>query len=156
MSKKIKYVALIEETTGRILNVEFPMATLKPEGLDSNGNRTVHITEDIIPSGFMSSGFKLMEYIWSGDGFIHVGTPPNRHAIYNGTDWEWDADVFMSDIKSIRNRLIAETDWTQTADAPLTDEQVAEYRLYRQALRDFPATLDNPSSLDELEWPVKP
>jgi len=155
MSKVVKYVATIEESTGRILSVEFPQVSLPPEQ-SKDGLITVHVTEDNMPEGFMGIGFNPSLYFWDGSEFFHVGTPPNRHAIYNGTDWEWDADAFMSDIKVLRNRKIAATDWTQTADAPLTDEQVAAYRLYRQSLRDFPATLDNPSSLDELEWPVKP
>jgi hypothetical protein len=156
MSKVIKYVAVIDELTKQLISVEFPMATLPPEGLKPTGERVIHISEDNIPSGFMEDNFNTVEWVYDSGSLIHLGTPPNRHAIYNGTDWEWDADAFMSDIKTIRNHMIAATDWTQTVDAPLTDEQVAEYRVYRQSLRDFPATLDNPSSLDELEWPVKP
>jgi hypothetical protein len=36
-----------------------------------------------------------------------------------------------------RNRLLADSDWTQVADAPVDREAWASYR---QALRDFPAT----------------
>ena len=36
-----------------------------------------------------------------------------------------------------RDRLLAESDWTQVADAPVDREAWAKYR---QALRDFPAT----------------
>ena len=36
-----------------------------------------------------------------------------------------------------RDRLLAESDWTQVADAPVDREAWATYR---QALRDFPAT----------------
>jgi len=36
-----------------------------------------------------------------------------------------------------RDRLLAESDWTQVADAPV-DKQA--WATYRQALRDFPAT----------------
>jgi hypothetical protein len=36
-----------------------------------------------------------------------------------------------------RDRLLAESDWTQVADAPV-DRQA--WATYRQALRDFPAT----------------
>jgi hypothetical protein len=37
-----------------------------------------------------------------------------------------------------RNRLLSESDWTQTADDPTG--KAAEWATYRQALRDFPAT----------------
>ena len=36
-----------------------------------------------------------------------------------------------------RDRLLKESDWTQTADSPVNREAWATYR---QALRDFPAT----------------
>ena len=36
-----------------------------------------------------------------------------------------------------RDRLLAESDWTQTNDAPVNREAWANYR---QALRDFPST----------------
>ncbi len=44
--------------------------------------------------------------------------------------------------KSIRNKLLADCDWTQVSDAPLTEAQRVEWRVYRQALRDLPTTTD--------------
>jgi len=40
-------------------------------------------------------------------------------------------------MRAARDRLLAASDWTQTADAPV-DRQA--WATYRQALRDFPAT----------------
>jgi hypothetical protein len=40
-------------------------------------------------------------------------------------------------LRTIRNRLLAESDWTQLPDATCDREAWATYR---QALRDFPAT----------------
>lgn len=37
-----------------------------------------------------------------------------------------------------RDDLLFACDWTQLPDAPLTDAQKAEWRVYRQALRDVP------------------
>ena len=37
-----------------------------------------------------------------------------------------------------RNRLLTESDWTQTVDDPTGKS--AEWATYRQALRDFPST----------------
>jgi hypothetical protein len=36
-----------------------------------------------------------------------------------------------------RDRLLSQSDWTQTADSPVNQQAWA---IYRQALRDFPAT----------------
>jgi hypothetical protein len=40
-------------------------------------------------------------------------------------------------MRAIRNDLLAQSDWTQVADAPVNRQAWATYR---QALRDFPAT----------------
>ena len=40
-------------------------------------------------------------------------------------------------MRAVRNDLLAQSDWTQVADAPV-DRQA--WATYRQALRDFPAT----------------
>ena len=48
-------------------------------------------------------------------------------------------------------------DWTQGSDSPLSDEKKAEWRTYRQTLRDImtnlPADLDDP---DNVTWPTEP
>jgi len=49
-----------------------------------------------------------------------------------------------------RNILLAASDWTQTADAPVDRE---EWAAYRQALRDFPATWE-PSEV--CNFPLAP
>lgn len=46
---------------------------------------------------------------------------------------EWLAER----MRNQRDRLLAASDWTQTADAPVDK---AAWAAYRQALRDFPAT----------------
>lgn len=52
-----------------------------------------------------------------------------------------------------RNGLLRDCDWTQLGDAPLTDEQKAEWAAYRQDLRDLPATY---SRVSEVVWPTPP
>jgi hypothetical protein len=43
-------------------------------------------------------------------------------------------------MRAQRDAFLAASDWTQTLDAPLTDEQRQAWATYRQQLRDFPAT----------------
>ena len=50
---------------------------------------------------------------------------------------ELQEDWWTERMRNHRNRLLAESDWTQVADAPV-DQQA--WATYRQALRDFPAT----------------
>lgn len=58
----------------------------------------------------------------------------------------------LSGIRTKRNTLLAECDWTQTLDAPLTPEQLTAWAEYRQALRDFPEIVD----VNNPVWPKKP
>ena len=52
-----------------------------------------------------------------------------------------------------RDRLLADCDWTQVADAPLSDSEKEAWAVYRQALRDVPQTQDDP---DNIVWPETP
>lgn len=52
-----------------------------------------------------------------------------------------------------RDILLAQSDWTQLADSPLTDAKKTEWQDYRQALRDFPSSWE-PS--DTAQFPDAP
>ena len=53
-----------------------------------------------------------------------------------------------------RDGWLAASDWTQTLDAPLTDEQRAAWATYRQQLRDAPATWTPGPEWDAPEPPA--
>lgn len=59
----------------------------------------------------------------------------------------------MPDIRAQRNSLLQQSDWTQLADCKLTDEQKSAWAEYRQALRDFPETVDLSS---DYTFPIPP
>jgi hypothetical protein len=56
-------------------------------------------------------------------------------------------------IRSERNFLLSQSDWTQLADAPLSPEQKQAWAAYRQALRDVPSSFASP---EEVVWPETP
>ena len=56
-------------------------------------------------------------------------------------------------LRAERNRILTGTDWTQMPDSPLSDAKKAEWRTYRQALRDLPANTTDPRN---PTWPTKP
>lgn len=58
-------------------------------------------------------------------------------------------------IRSKRARLLANSDWTQMPDSPLSEAKRAEWAVYRQALRDLPDT-QAVNTVDEIVWPVRP
>ncbi|HFQ4959196.1 TPA: tail fiber assembly protein [Vibrio vulnificus] len=61
--------------------------------------------------------------------------------------------IAWSSIRTRRDQLINETDWTQISDAPLSDDKKAEFAVYRQKLRDLPQLHKEP---DLVIWPKKP
>ena len=67
-----------------------------------------------------------------------------------------DADALASNwerLRRERNAKLAESDWTQYADSPLSDEVKAEWAVHRQLLRDLPDTTDDPAN---PTWPEVP
>lgn len=52
-----------------------------------------------------------------------------------------------------RDRLLAQTDWTQMPDSPLSKELRKAYKVYRQALRDIPSQEGFPAN---ITWPEPP
>ena len=65
-------------------------------------------------------------------------------------------------VREIRDRLLAESDWTQSRDVVLLNDTT--WKQYRQDLRDLPASasftpkLDSNGELDmsSVTWPLKP
>ena len=57
--------------------------------------------------------------------------------------------------RTTRNKLLADSDWTQMNDSPLTNEVKTAWATYRQELRDL-SDLDAWPNLDDADWPVKP
>ena len=54
-----------------------------------------------------------------------------------------------------RNKLLADTDWTQMNDSPLSNEDKTSWATYRQELRDL-SDLDAWPNLADDDWPVEP
>ena len=63
---------------------------------------------------------------------------------------------FWIGLRIARNTLLTESDWTQTADTPLSDSKKAEWVTYRQSLRDLPANNSSASSIDDVTFPSEP
>ena len=67
---------------------------------------------------------------------------------------EWAESLRESRLAMIRierDARLAASDWTQQPDAPVDAKAWAEYR---QALRDLPAKIEDPTV--EVEWPEPP
>lgn len=56
-------------------------------------------------------------------------------------------------VRQERNKLLAESDWTQLIDSPFSNDSNGVWQAYRQALRDVPNQEGFPF---DIEWPQKP
>ena len=57
--------------------------------------------------------------------------------------------------RTTRNKLLADSDWTQMNDSPLTNEAKTAWATYRQELRDMSDLASWPNIADD-DWPVAP
>jgi len=56
----------------------------------------------------------------------------------------------MDSLRNTRNKLLTESDWTQSRDVFLSNDE--EWKTYRQQLRDLPKNTDPMNPV----WPTKP
>ena len=86
--------------------------------------------------------------VWNGEtwGVQDTPPPPEPPAPEQET-LTWDS------VRQKRVGLLFQSDWTQLADAPLTQEQKNAWAAYRQALRDVPSHFNLP---EEVVWPTAP
>ena len=68
-------------------------------------------------------------------------SPEEQQSVRQATEYE---------VRTDRNRLLTETDWTQVLDAPVDR---AAWAAYRQALRDVPSQAKFPF---DVQWPTQP
>tara|TARA_R100000388_G_C7238048_1_gene159263 strand:+ start:677 stop:1189 length:513 start_codon:yes stop_codon:yes gene_type:complete len=54
-----------------------------------------------------------------------------------------------------RNKLLADTDWTQVNDSPLANDVKTQWATYRQELRDM-SDLDAWPNIADEDWPISP
>ena len=88
-------------------------------------------------------------------------TKPTEEEI-NAKIAELEAAEPARQVREIRNRLLAESDWTQSRDVVLLNDTT--WQQYRQDLRDLPASasftpkLNSDGNLDmsSVTWPLKP
>jgi hypothetical protein len=66
---------------------------------------------------------------------------------------EQEVNQLWDQIRSQRDVFLSSTDWTQLPDAPITEEEKAEWSVYRQEIRDVPNLFDSPY---DIVWPEPP
>ena len=68
----------------------------------------------------------------------------------------WEQAEEWKRIRKQRTRLLAETDWTQGGDSPLTDAKKTAWATYRTSLRTLPEDQKSKTKYSDITWPTKP
>ena len=98
------------------------------------------------------SGLKVRE-ITCDDAALAANLTIARAEAYNSEVTVEDIPMTDEEARAQRDKLLAETDWTQTLDAPIDAATREAYRTYRQALRDIPEQDGFPEA---ITWPELP
>ena len=98
------------------------------------------------------SGLKVRE-ITCDDAALAANLTIARAEAYNSEVTVEDIPMTDEEARTQRDKLLADTDWTQVLDAPIDTETREAYRAYRQALRDIPEQDGFPES---ITWPELP
>jgi hypothetical protein len=140
----IRYPYTINELKSENPNTSFP-AVLTNEVLESFDVYYVESTE------YTNDYTKNIEEgtpILSDSSYIQVWN------ITDATEEEISAKLEEKwvEVRIMRDALLAQSDWTQFQDSPLSGTTLVEWQTYRQSLRDI-TSQPNPYN---LSWPAKP
>ena len=131
-----------------------------------NNRKDLDAAPDSVREQFLSRlASTINKYIWDGTDWVleqdessiarfeftvadFPDAPVPEKPDYNPDERE--AEQKANEARTQRDALLAETDWTQVADAPVDAQAYAEYR---QALRDVPEQIGFPS---DVTWPQIP
>lgn len=86
-----------------------------------------------------------VQYLKENTPVLENGTYKRNWSIEN-----LDLETASNNVRSYRNRLLSDTDWTQTEDSPVNKEL---WKNYRQNLRDISSQSGFPY---EVLWPTPP
>jgi len=118
---------------------------------NEQGDYTGFYTEEIHGENIPTPNIQLTEDQWLEANNSRCKVVNGEHTQNPITEDEL-LDIKYARIRSERDYLLKQSDWTQFNDSPLCAEKKAEWATYRQALRDLPNTVD----INNIVYPTKP
>ena len=120
-------------------------APLFYEITNEEGNtRTISFKE----SGHITSNIEGNHYHLKWDGTKIIKDDTAKAA--------WELAEEWKQIRKQRTRLLAQTDWTQGGDSPLTDAKKTAWATYRTSLRTLPEDQKSKTKYSDITWPTQP
>lgn len=144
----IHYIATIEDS--QVKSLRLTTGDNPAEGLQEDGTTIVHIDFPIENRmHFIETNY------WDGE-WKERPKAPNTLSSWDGEKWTWDHEELMTQIRGVRNTLLAKSDWTQMPDSPLSEDDKVYWQIYREELRDLSFVKEGVSNVDDVEWPTRP
>ena len=122
-----------------------------------NSGVCIDISIQVVPSGCAIAEIEsnpLTQYI-KNNAIKNIPPKPDFECDFDFLTESWvpSYDRQSQDIKSQRNLLLTNSDWTQIPNNPLTDQQKQDWAVYRQQLRDVTTQSGYPFN---VVWPTPP
>jgi len=143
---------ILVEPNGEINSVCSP----SDDTLYVDGSTYGECVAHVVP--FDTDTTNLHLWYWDGSEF-KKDKPPYAGPWYTWSNNQWELDKVRLDdeIRARRDVKLSSTDFTQLADAVLpTNTTVADWQVYRQALRDLTLNIASVTNVDDVIWPTKP
>ena len=86
----------------------------------------------------------------------HNGTPPIPKEQILAIIPQVELDMAMEDLRAKRNKLLADSDWTQLPDVGFNAAERTAWMNYRQALRDITNNIETAEQAQSINLPAKP
>lgn len=133
---------------------------LKIESLE-NGKLSVYFFDNIVEQEVVRMNEQQTIYVYDMYKITIENRPNLEQDIQNNFDvWlqfakDCEYEKLATEIRTKRDKLLTDTDWTQVTDTVLNTEKQQEYKEYRQELRDITEQEDFPYHVVFPEMPSK-
>mgnify|MGYP003120144916 CR=1 FL=1 len=126
---------------------------------DENGVKTYDFSgEDyeIVETEVDVQGFYQSGHIEGSSYHLKWDASKKEVVIDDTAKVAWELAEEWKRIRTERTRLLAESDWTQGADSPLTDAKKTAWATYRTSLRTLPEDQKSKTKYSDITWPTQP
>ena len=133
------------------------LESVTTEGVPDYSGEDYEIVEtEVDIRGFNQSGH-ITSTIEDGTSY-HLKWDASKKEIVKDDDVKaaWELSEEWKQIRKERTRLLAETDWTQGGDSPLTTQKKSDWAKYRTSLRTLPEDQSSKTKYSDITWPTKP
>ena len=154
----VAFEVIVDMTTGQPTQIGSARGTVPAEGPIEEGSNfhRFYVSDDIDMGEFLDTKYRRLD--GSTEWYTRTACPDHGYYEWNTTSYSWVQNLtkLWDEVRMRRAGLLGSSDWTQSADSPLSTEKKAEWATYRQTLRDLPSAQSSVTSMDDITWPTPP